>query len=69
MNDFDRFLDRQLRRMLDPVVATQAPPRRSRPPEARQPILAVEAPIAFAPETMPAVEPMAVTVPIVPSGA
>ena len=56
MNDFDKFLDLQLRHMLAPVVATPAPPRRSRPLKARQPILAVEA--------MPAVEPVAVTVPI-----
>ena len=43
MNDFDRFLETQLRRMLDPVVAT-LPPTRGRRQEAPEPILAVEPP-------------------------
>jgi hypothetical protein len=73
MDDFDRFLDLQLRRMLDPVVATPAPPRRSRPPKARKPILAVKASIvtgafgAAVPEAVPAVEPVMVTVPVASS--
>lgn len=67
MNDFDKFLDLELRHMLDPVVATPAPPRRSRPPRARQPILAVEATIELVPQAMPAVEPVAVTLPIAAS--
>jgi hypothetical protein len=62
MNDFDKFLDLQLRRMLDPVVATPAPPRRNRRPKLRQPILAVVAPIEL--ETIAVVEPMVVTVPV-----
>jgi len=64
MNDFDRFLDLQLRLMLDPVVATPAPPRRSRRPRARQPIRAVETPIEMPHEAILIVEPAVVTVPI-----
>lgn len=45
MNDFDRFLDRQLRSMLDPVVATKVPPRWSGRPGVRQQALAREVPI------------------------
>ena len=41
MNDFDKFLDIQLRNMLDRIVATPAPPRRSRRPKARRLYLAV----------------------------
>jgi hypothetical protein len=61
MNDFDKFLELQLRAMLDPVVATPPPPRKSRRPKPRRLILAVEAPIELAPEAIP-VETVAVTV-------
>jgi hypothetical protein len=67
MNDFDQFLELQLRHMLDPVVATSAPARRSRRTKARRPILAVEAPIDLAVEAIPVVEPVAVTVPVATS--
>jgi hypothetical protein len=67
MNDFDKFLDLQLRQMLDPVVATPAPPRGSRRPRGRQPILAVEASIELASEAIPVGEPVVVTVPVAPS--
>ncbi len=67
MNDFDKFLDLQLRRMLDPVVATPAPPRRSRRPRARQVILAIGAPIEFAPVAIPVIEPVVVTVQVAPA--
>jgi len=67
MNDFDRFLDLQLRRMLDPVVATPAPPRRSWRPRVRQPILAVEAPVELAQEAITVVEPIVATVPVAPA--
>jgi len=67
MNDFDKFLDLQLRHMLDPVVATPAPPRRSRPPKARKPVLAVQASIELVPEVVPAVEPLMATVPVASS--
>jgi len=42
MNDFDRLLEHKLRQMLDPVVATPAPPRRERPTKSRRPLLMVE---------------------------
>lgn len=65
MNDFDRFLVLELREMLDPVVATPAPRRRSRRPDARISIVvAAEAPIDLAAEAIPAVEPFAVAVPV-----
>jgi hypothetical protein len=70
MNDFDKFLDRQLRHMLDRVVATPAPPRRTRRPRARQRILAIEASIetgAFAPQAIPVVEPVVTAVPVASS--
>jgi hypothetical protein len=67
MNDFDRFLDLQLRLMLDPVVATPAPPRGSRRPRARQPIRAVEAPIEIPHEAILVVEPVVVAIPIAAS--
>ena len=70
MDDFDRFLERQLRNMLDAVVATPAPVRRSRRTGAPQPISAVEAPVvpaasgAAASESISVLKPMAVTAPI-----
>lgn len=64
MNDFDRFLTLQLRDMLDPVVATPAPPRKGRRPRARQPFLAIAATIELAPEAISAVEPGMATVPV-----
>lgn len=42
MNDFDRLLENKLRKMLDPVVATPAPPRGQRPSKSRKPVLRVE---------------------------
>ena len=60
MNDFDRFLETQLRRMLDPVVTTR-PPTRGRGHRAPDPILAVEPP-----ELVGAVEAMPVTVAVTP---
>ena len=67
MNYFDRFLDLELRHMLDPVVATPAPPRRSRRPRARQPILTIEATIELASEAIPVVEPAVVAIPVASS--
>lgn len=64
MDDFDRFLDLQLRRMLDPVVATPAPRRRGARPRAWQPILVMEDPIEQAPKATPAVEPVVAAVPV-----
>lgn len=55
MNDFDRFLEFELRRMLDPVVASGAP-RRIRTKSSGSPCLTVVA------EALPAVEPVAIPV-------
>ena len=43
MNDFDGFLETQLRRMLDPVIDSR-PPVRGRRQKARKPFLAVVPP-------------------------
>jgi hypothetical protein len=67
MNDFDQFLEIELRHILDPVVATSAPTRRSRRTKARMPILAVEASIDLTADATPAVEPVPVTVPVAAS--
>lgn len=62
MNDFDRFLEFELRHMLDPVVAARAP-RRIRRMRSALPFAAViAAPIEIVAEARPAIEP----VPIVP---
>jgi hypothetical protein len=62
MNDFDRFLEFELRQMLDPVVASGAPRRRRRQ-GGRLPLLAVvTAPIELVAEVLPVVEPVAVPV-------
>jgi len=61
MNDFDQFLELKLRHMLDPVVATPAPPR-GRIKRTKRPILAVEAPLGLAVEAIPVVDP--VTIPV-----
>ena len=59
MNDFDRFLETSLQRMLDPVVATR-PPARGRRRPAPEPVLVV-VPTELVPATAEAV-PMAVAV-------
>ena len=62
MNDFDRYLERGLRQMLDPVVMSGAPRRRRRT-DSGMPLLAVVmAPIELVAEVLPAVEPVAVPV-------
>jgi hypothetical protein len=66
MNDFDRFLDLQLRRMLDPVVATPAPPRRTPRPRPGQRILAIEGSIERSPGVSPT-DPVVLTVPVAPA--
>jgi len=60
MNDFDRFLETQLRRMLDPVVDTR-PPARGRGHRAPEPSLAVKPP-----ELVAAVEAVPVTIAVTP---
>ena len=65
MNDFDRFLEFELRQMLDPVV-TSGTPRRRRPRGAnRQPLLTVvKSPLHLAVEAV--VEPVAIPVTVLP---
>ena len=63
MNDFDRYLELNLRRMLGPVVATQPPARARRPKGARSPVLVVVTPASgIGPEAIPSAEPVPVTV-------
>ena len=63
MNDFDWFLEIELRQMLDPVVASGAPRRRRRKGGFGSPLLAVvAAPIELVAEALPVVEPVAVPV-------
>jgi len=61
MNDFDRFLERRLRDMLDPVIAVQPPSRRRG--QKTRPMLSVVA--ATAP--LPGAEPVAVAVEVTPA--
>jgi hypothetical protein len=62
MNDFDRFIEFELRQMLDPVVLPEAPRRRRRK-SAGSPFLAViSAPLEIAADARSAVEPVAVPV-------
>ena len=64
MNDFDKFLERELRHMLDHVVARVAPARGSRRQRARRPVLTVEVPAGDFAEVIP-VEPGVLPVTIV----
>jgi hypothetical protein len=58
MNDFDSVLELQLRHLLDPVVASQPPARRSRRP--RKAVLTIESVgIELAAEAIPVIEPVA----------
>lgn len=62
MNDFDRYLEFELRHMLDPVVARRAPRRGGRK-STLSPLLAVVAvPIELARQAVPALEPVALPV-------
>jgi len=68
MNDLDRILELELRRLLDPVVAVRPPPRGNRRNVGRRPILAVKpAGIEVAAHAIPAVEPVPVTVTVAPT--
>ncbi len=60
MDEYERYLETQLRRMLDPVVATQ-PPARGRRQKAPELVLAVEPR-----ELVPAVEAVPVTIAVTP---
>jgi hypothetical protein len=58
MNEFDRYLEFKLRDMLDPVVETKPPARHVE--GGRKPA------IELAGDTAPAVEPLAVPLPVAP---
>jgi hypothetical protein len=66
MNDFDRFLELELKSMLDPVVARRPPTRRGRDKEApAPPFPAVD---TLAVEPIPVAEPLVVvTLPVAPA--
>jgi hypothetical protein len=64
MNDFDRYLESELRQMLDPVVDAAAPSRRTWRNDSGVPLLAVvKATIAEVAEVLPLIDPMTVPVP------
>ncbi|TMD17433.1 MAG: hypothetical protein E6I27_14895 [Chloroflexi bacterium] len=67
MNEFDRYLEQNLRHMLDPVVAVQPPVRGGRLKRTRKPILVVK-PVAleFVADAIPVAEAVAVTVSVAP---
>lgn len=64
MNDFDKFLELELRHLLNHVAATKAPARGSRRRRARRPFLTVKVPVVELAEVIP-VEPAVVPVTIV----
>ena len=67
MNDFDRYLEIELRLMLDPVVVRRPPTRRGRR-QAFAPVLPVAEVLAL--EPIPVVESaVVVTLPVTPAGA
>jgi len=65
MNDFDSVLELRLKHLLDPVVATQPPARRSR--DRRRPFLTVVPGGELAMEPIPVVESVVVTAQVTPA--
>jgi len=65
MNDFDRFLETQLKDMLDHVVARQPPARRGRLEESDQSALPLLPAEGLGAEAIPVVAPV-VTLPVAP---
>jgi hypothetical protein len=64
MNDFDRYLESELRQMLDPLVDAAAPSRRTWRKDSGVPLLAVvKAPIEKVDEVLPVIDSVAVPVP------
>ena len=65
MNDFDRYLELELRSMLDPVVATPPPSRKGRLSRPQKPILTiVTAAVEHPADGIPVIEPAVVTIPV-----
>jgi len=65
MNDFDRYLELNLRVMLDPVVAMPPPSRKGRLSRPEKPILAiVTAAVELPADVIPAIEPAVVAIPV-----
>ena len=62
MNEFDRFLNFELRQLLDPVVALRAPQRPRHKGGSGSPLLVVTAPIELVAEALPVVEPVVVSI-------
>jgi hypothetical protein len=62
MNDFERYLESELRLMLDPVVTSGAPRRRRRLSSGLPLLAVVKAPIELVVEALPMVEPVAIPV-------
>ena len=59
MNEFDRFLELGLRRMLDPVTEASAPRRRNHPKGKHSPLLLVmAAPSGLTSAVVPVAEPL-----------
>ena len=64
MNDFDRLLQIELQRMLDPVVATPAPTRKGQPMRNRPALRVLTSGVEMVAGVLPAVESAPVTVPV-----
>jgi len=64
MNDFDRFLEFELRQMLDPLVTSETPRRRRRQGANGQFLTVLKAPLDLAVEAV--VEPVAIPVSVLP---
>lgn len=58
MNQFDRFIEFELRRMLDPVVAPAAPRRRRRKGNGSPFLAVISEPLEKAAEVQPATVPV-----------
>jgi hypothetical protein len=61
MNDFDRFLEAELRRYLDPVAARRPPARKGRPERSDRPVAITR------PAEQPAAEALPVRVVVEPA--
>lgn len=61
MNDFDTYLEIELKDLLDPVVARRPPTRKGRSDRAGVPPIVVE---TLVPEAVPVVEPVVVAFPV-----